>query len=202
MIVRSLLLLLPLTIWTGLIFFQRLSAREMTASFLGFVWTFQACLIINVVAINLGAWKFLVAENLFYGVPIDEVLSLSIILGALIPLTRLIDFDLLTRFALQFLSLVTIFFVGSSEVLTFSTTGLLFTAHLLVGGIGMLLSDWTALEKVTLGRVLIQSLAWVCLLFWLFPSTVFVLTPGSWETVLERGLLVNLLLIIPLLIPA
>ena len=201
MIIRSLLLLLPLCVWAWLIIQPRWSSRDITAMFFGFVWFFLASLIINILFINKGTLSFSIHENLFYGVPIDWVISQSIIMGSLVPLLRLWNLKIAYRILIQF-SLV--FLTYSPEYvnlygLTLTALVVLVTAIAAVPA--MFLSDWTMMDISVGKRSTLQSLGWAVFLFWFFPSTIFQLTADNWSVFLHRDMVLNGLYLIPLLLP-
>jgi len=202
MIIRSLILLLPLSLWAAVFLGQRLSAREITASLLGFVWVFQASLGLNILAIETDTWTFLVEDNLFYGIPLDWIMAQSIVVGTLVPLSRNWGWSIIGRLLFQAVMLITIYCSIDLVFLKTASALLVLLLIFLSSGLALLLSDWTAKDIHIHGRAFFQSLAWAGLLFWLFPSIVFHLTADSWIALLQRDLLFNGLLFLPLLIPA
>jgi protein-S-isoprenylcysteine O-methyltransferase Ste14 len=64
------------------------------------------------------------------------------------------------------------------------------------------LANWTTNDRRIVARSVLQSISWSCLLFWLFPSSIFLNTEQSWQPVLERSLGLNLLFLLPMLLPA
>lgn len=192
--------MLPLSIWAGLIIFRKLSNRELTASFLGMLWFFHTTLIINIIASKMGAWTFIVTDNLFYSVPIDWVIAQSIIIGALIPLTRFLKFNTIVRFFLQVLTIVFIYYFSDVIQLEFKANSYLLIIALFSLS-AMFLSDWTSKDIYIRSRSFLQSLIWILLLFWMFPSILFYLTEDSWEVFLNREFLNTSLYLLPMLLP-
>ncbi|MDH5368580.1 MAG: hypothetical protein OEW99_01055 [Gammaproteobacteria bacterium] len=201
MIIRSLLLLLPMSIWAGLIISKRLSSREITASFLGTVWVFHVTLMINIIVLNLGSWSILVNDSLFYGVPMDWIISQSIVAGALIPFTRSLNWSIGVRLFLQSLFIVMMYYFGDVILLGDYAEWSVLSIIVLSSFPALFLSDWTANDSYIYGRSFLQSLSWGFLLFWMFPSTVFYLTSDSWASFLDRGIIANSFYLLPLLIP-
>ncbi len=203
MIVRSLLLLLPLAFWGLLFMSQRLSIRETTAAFLGFVLVFLSALIINILFVEYGLLDLSITDNLFYGVPLDMVFSQAITTGALIPLARLLRWGTGIRVVAQSVMLVVIYYALGLEFANITPGLFIISIAMLFSAFpGLLLSDWTASGVCIRARSLLQSSAWACLLLWLFPSTVFYLTGGSWSGLLQRDLVLTGVYLLPMLLPA
>ncbi|HED36160.1 MAG TPA: hypothetical protein ENJ08_18345 [Gammaproteobacteria bacterium] len=203
MIIRSLLLLLPLAFWGGLFISQRLSIREITASFLGFVLVFLSALILNILLVDYDLLNLSITDNLFYGVPFDMVFSQAVITGALIPLSRLLGWGTGFRLVTQLLMLIVIYYVLGLEFANITASLFIVGAVILFSAFpGMLLSDWTARGSNIGARSVLQSSAWACLLLWLFPSVVFYLTGANWAGLLQRDLVLTGLYLLPLLLPA
>lgn len=202
MIIRSLLFLLPLSIWAWLIIQPRWSSRDISAMFFGFVWCFLASLIVNIVFLGMGLLSFAVNENLFYGVPLDWVISQSIILGTLVPLLRLWKVKTVPRILIQlgFISLT-----YSVEYVNLNLNELVvasFAILVVVAIPAMFLSDWTMLDAAVGKRSFLQSTGWAIFLFWFFPSITFHFTSDNWSMFLQRDVMLNSLYLLPLLLPA
>ena len=202
MIVRGLLLLLPLALWAYVFINQRVPRKEITASFLGFVWAFHSVLILNVFLINNGIWDPSIQDNLFYGVPLDWVFSQAIILGALIPLGRLLGVSSAVRHLAQMGMIVLIYYVAGLPFTGFFTAMIVISVYAICATMAMALSDWTASDTHIRARSVLQALAWALLLLWLFPSTVFYLTVNNWNAIFQRDLVSTALYLLPLIIPA
>jgi hypothetical protein len=202
MITRSLMLLLPLGIWAWIVVSPRFSSREITATLLGFVWVFHAILLLNILLLQAGLWKVSVDDNLFYGVPLDWAISMAIVSGALVPMTRLWGFTLLWQFIFQS-GVVTVVYLQAVHV---DSSGLGLCVAALLGMLlsavpATLLSDWTARDSYIRCRAILQSFSWAVLLFWMFPSTIFHLTNDSWAILFHRDVELTALYMMPLLIP-
>ena len=202
MIVRGLLLLLPLALWAYVFINQRVPRKEITASFLGFVWAFHSVLILNVILIYRGIWDPSIQDNLFYGVPLDWVFSQAIILGALIPLGRLLGVSSAVRHLAQLGMIVLIYYTAGLAFSGFNAAMIVISVYAFCATLAMALSDWTASDTRIRARSVLQALAWAVLLLWLFPSTVFYLTVNNWNAILQRDLVTTALYLLPLFIPA
>lgn len=202
MIVRSLLLLLPLAIWTYLFISPNISRRQITASFLGFALACQTSLVINATIAIQGIWHTSSYDNLFYGVPLDWIFSQAVILGALIPLLRLIKWNLVARFATQAIMITVIYYSAGLDLTELKSYIIILCITLFCATPAMALSDWTANDIHVSARSFLQSIAWVSLLLWCFPSTVFHLTADSWDILLQRNVYITGLYLLPFILPA
>lgn len=202
MIVRSLLLLLPLCIWAWIIIIPRWSSRKITAMFFGFVWAFHSTLILNILFLNTKVLSFYVYDNLFYGVPLDWIIAQSIIIGAIVPLSRLWNWSLFQRTLLQSSLLALIYSIEIVNLSGFISILVTFFVIVLSAIPAMFLSDWTALDTSIRKRAFLQSLAWAIFLFWFFPSLIFNLTSDSWSSFLQRDIVTFCLYLLPLVLPA
>lgn len=193
----ALLLLLPTFLWVLLFVRKKCSVIEYTGSLLGFIFQFQASLILNIVLLNLGLITFSPTSSpLFYGVPIDFLIGQSM-------LTPVI-FLLLSKWPIRFSLLVTLMLNGclyafSSLVVLHSYLGLL---SLISTVPSLVLADCTAKDSNIYLRSILQGLSWACLLIWLFPSLIFQNTDHSWSVFLNRSVLLNIIYLLPLTVPA
>jgi protein-S-isoprenylcysteine O-methyltransferase Ste14 len=201
MIIRSLLLLLPLCLWAWYVMSPTRTSRQNTATFLGFVWAFHAVLVVNIFLVRSDMLVFAVHDTLFYGVPLDWVVALSVCIGALVPLTRLAGWHSRARLCLQ-AALVTLFYSAGPVVTSNLLLPWLIIINIVMSVIpAMCLSDWTDEDSHIGKRAILQSLAWAVFLFWMFPAIVFNLTEGNWSTLLHKDLPVLLLYLLPLCLP-
>ena len=202
MIVRSLLLLLPLSLWAWFIIQPRWTSRDITATFLGFVWSFHASLVISILFVSNSTLVFPVDDTLFYGVPLDWIIAQSVIMGALVPLTRLWGWHTGLRLLLQATVIAISYW---SVMIVFDEwlfTGVVLLMTIVAAIPAMLLSDWTAMDRHIGKRATLQAVAWAALLFWLFPSLIFYLTADDWSVFLQRNVIITGLYLFPLLLPA
>jgi len=202
MIMRSLLLLIPLALWTALFINPGIPRKEITASFLGFVWAFISGLILNSFFIQQGLLNITISDNLFYGVPLDWVFAQAIILGSLIPLCRILGWSKPAQQILQVVAVVLLYYTVGLVFFTLNNLVILISSTLLVAMPARMLSAYTANDSHIRIRSALQALAWASLLLWFFPSTVFYLTSDNWFGLLQRDLIVTAIYCLPLLIPA
>ena len=202
MIMRSLLLLIPLALWTAIFITPGIPRKEITASFLGFVWAFIAGLILNSFFIHQRLLNITISDNLFYGVPLDWIFAQAIILGTLLPLGRLLGWRKPVQLILQIVAIVLLYDTLGLKLFTLNSLVILISCTLLVAIPARMLSTYTANDIHIRIRSFLQALAWASLLLWLFPSTVFYLTSDNWFCLLQRDLLITAIYCLPLLIPA
>ena len=202
MMMRSLLLLIPLALWTAVFINPGIPRKEITASFLGFLWAFISGLILNSFFIQLGLLNITIGDNLFYGVPLDWIFAQAIMLGALIPLGRLSGWSKPVQLILQVVAIVLLYYTVGLKLFTLNSLVILLSSTLLVAIPSRMLSTYTANDSHIRIRSSLQALAWASLLLWLFPSTVFYLTNDNWFSLLQRDLIITAIYCLPLLIPA
>ena len=201
MIVRSLLLLIPLSLWSWYVIQPHRTSRQITATFLGFVWAFHAVLISNIILYDLGMLVFPQGENLFYHVPFDWVFSLAVLFGAVLPLLRHWIRNWLAHVIIQGIMFAILY---SSQIVEvhLAKNWLIILLMSLTTIPAMWLSEWTENDRDIGKRAVLQAIGWAVLLFWLFPSIIFHLTDDSWAVLLQRDILTNTIFMMPLLLPA
>jgi len=197
-IIRSLLLLLPLSLWAIILTSSALNVREKTSSLLGFLWVFFAVLLVNIAAVQAAWWQHSLNDNLFYGVPIDWVFSQAIICGAIIPLLRMYCLHILLRFTVQivimivihcyYIERITIDFFIVAIALTF-----IFPS--------VFLADATARGVYVYPRSFFQAVIWSVVIFWFFPSIIFSWSAESWQPLLDRSVIEAGIYFLPLCFP-
>ena len=68
---RAAFLLGPATLATALVWASRPTPREATAAMVAFLWQLPALLLLHVLAIRFGWWRFGVETNQLMGLPVD-----------------------------------------------------------------------------------------------------------------------------------
>jgi len=202
MIIRSLLLLIPLALWSYVFINQHVSTKERTASFMGFVWAFHSSLILNMLFIRNDLFTLSIQDNLFYGIPFDWVFTQAVILGAVIPLGRLYGVSKIVSYILQIVMIAVVYSSAGLAIDNIYAGFIIVSTFIFCSLPAMALSNWTARDTHIRERSLLQALSWAWLLLWMFPSTVFSLTNDSWDGVLQRDLITTFIYLLPLVVPA
>ena len=202
MIIRSLLLLLPMGLWAWYIIQPGRNSREITATFLGFVWAFFSTLMLSSMLVVLGALHFSVNDSLFYGVPLEWVFAQATMVGALVPLFRVLAWGVGGRVLVQFFLITLLTVANLVDYTPHQLVLIILGMGVLVAIPALLLSDWTALDTNIGKRSFLQSLTWTALLLWFFPSVIFQLSGSDWSGLLEKDVITMGLNCIPLVLPA
>jgi protein-S-isoprenylcysteine O-methyltransferase Ste14 len=177
----------------------RHSPRTRGASFLAYAWHCQTALLVNIAAVRLGLWSFAADKHLFHGVPIELIFGQAILLG---PVNVLLLRRVATRLALAVGALVAIYNASAIVLAQPSVWWGIAGLAAVAAWPSLKLAEWTMTDRRVVARSLLQSIAWVCLLFWLFPSIIFANTGQSWQPFLGRPICLNALLLAPMLLPA
>ena len=198
----ALILLLPAMALAYLFSHQSLSVKCWTGALFAYVWQFQWRMMLFAGGIKLGLWTFDSEQILLFSVPVDIMLGMSLLLGALASiLGRKLAITLLIP-ALIALDLTIIYlFIPIAD---FSVSGLfcVLIVSLLVIAPSQLLARWTATSQHVYLRSILQNISWAVLLLWLFPSVLFNLTSDSWSVFLARDWIDNGLSLLIMLLPA
>ena len=198
---RPALLLIPAVIAVLSLAMHGQTTPRRAGAFMAYVWQFQTRLIVNMVAINLGLWHFNSTGGALYGVPVDIIIGQTLLFGSTLVLWHISRHPWLIALpALGF------------DVLLMANASSLFVAHshwvaaivvinLLAVVPSLVLGEATATDTRLKLRASMQAVCWLSLLGWLFPSIIFASGFGSWDLFLARPLSLNLLLLLPLIIP-
>lgn len=199
---RALVLLIPIFVWIMLVLTEKFSTQEYAGAFLGFAWQFQASLILNIVLFSSAVcWHFNSTQFLLYEIPLDFIIGQSVALSAIIFLLlrkvalywKLINaaIILIGLYAFSPLTeLLSLWWIGISILFVFSVIP------------SLLIAQWTADDTHLYSRSFLQSIIWISLLMWFFPSIVFEASNFSWDPFLNRMWWKNLIYLSPLIIPA
>lgn len=168
---------LPVAILVGVLAFRRRPARMLSAAFLSYVWACVTQLAINSVAEALGLWRYDIAPQ-FLATPLQLGIGLACLFGPL-------AFLLLGKWRLPAIVLA----VALADAALFpwtaeaSLAGMLSRASAVAGIVAtaQLLGRMTAANRRMRWRATMQAIAWIALIFWMFPSAVLVQTGGSWS---------------------
>jgi len=199
-LLRSVILLLPVTIWC-LLFVQNINhSRANGAAVLVFVWQFQFTYILYIVFYKIGIVDFVNYETEFYGVPLDLILGQSILLGP-------VSFMFFHRRGVVLQVILASAFMAAlynieglvqiSRYLTYQIC-IVIVASIIPS---FLLAKWTLNQKHLYLRSFLQAICWAILLMWLFPSYIFYNSHFGWDAFLGRELTANILYLLPLILP-
>jgi protein-S-isoprenylcysteine O-methyltransferase Ste14 len=198
---KLLILLIPAAAWILLFLSRTYSIREYSGSFLAYVWQMQATLVLNIVFPTIGLWQFSSVSPSFYGIPLDFIIGQAITLGA-VNFLLLRNFGFYLQLTIGTLALY-IIYGYSSIVITKPLWSIGVSALSIISLIpSLLLAKWTAKDEQICLRSSIQSLSWACLLLWFFPASIFQQIGHSWTPFVSRPLWLNVLFLIPLILPA
>ena len=138
---------------------RRPDARSMTGALLGAIWNVPALLALNVIAARIGWWRFDAHGGLLLGVPVDLLLSWSVLWGALPALA----FPSLSLTALTAMALGVdlVLMPAASPVVRLGESWLVGEAVCLAAAFvpGQLLARWTMRDSHLHGRAVLQILA-------------------------------------------
>jgi len=185
LLVRAASLYLPITIVVALAIHARPDRRRVAAALLATAWNVAGLLVVNLVAVRAGWWRFGVEAASVAGVPADLWLGWALLWGAvpiLATTTRLlaagaalVTADLaLMPLAEPVVELHATWLVG--EALAIATC--------LVPG--LVLGRWTAEDERVGRRAALQVVAFTALLFFVVPSLIFTVTGHGWEPLIDR----------------
>jgi len=170
----------PVAILVGVLAFGRWPVRMLGGAFLSYVWASAAQMALNSLAEASGLWRYDVAPQ-FLATPIQLGISLACLFGPLTflvlgrgPLPQIVLAATIADAAL-FLWTAQTSMPGAISRLC-AVAGIVATAQLL--------GRMTAANSHTRWRAAMQALAWIALIFWLFPSAVLIQTGRSWATAL------------------
>ncbi len=196
-IFRGLLILIPAGIVTYKLVHQKKTFRFWVAVFFSFVWQFQVGLTLLAIAVKYKIFLFYTSDLLFYGVPIDIIFGLSLMIAYIhsglkyknqMALNVVLYMLTIKIFAIEVNHLFFGFFlIFCSMLVTLPAHGLF---------------KWTNKDVHIYLRSILQNINWAILLLWLFPSIVFAYTTASWSMFLEQMQEANLLVFLPMSVPA
>lgn len=196
-IFRALIVMLPALLLTYQFTQREHSLLRWVGALFAHIWQFQWRLILFAVGIQWGLLEFSTTEAALFGVPIDIILGAGLLLGVLprilfprLPIIVLVIAD----------SLLCLFFFP----LNYSENSILWSIGLSILVIvpSQLLARWTEYDQHIYLRSLLQNIGWAILLLWLFPTIIFNLTDDSWQPLVQRHWLLNLLYFVPMILPA
>lgn len=195
---RALIVLLPAGILTWQFAHGRHGTQCWTGGLLAYTWQFQWRLACHAAAVTAGGWVFTVDGMSLYGVPIDIVLGHSLLFGPLAVLctARINPFLIAAADLAVTLLVLPIAFADPVCALALAPISLISVVP------SLYLARWTQHDRRIYLRTGLQSLSWMLLLLWLFPSLLFQVTADNWQIFISRPWSRNIFYLAPLLLPA
>jgi protein-S-isoprenylcysteine O-methyltransferase Ste14 len=176
----ALLAIAPVALLVCLLAFRRWPMRALSGAFLSYVWASSAQMAVNSAAKALDLWRYDIAPQ-FLATPLQLGIGLACLFGPL-------AFLALRPWRLAHVVLIaTIIDVGLFIWTTEASLPGALSRLCAVAGIvasAQLLGRMTATNTYTRRRAAMQAMAWIALIFWLFPSAVFAQTGVSWSMAL------------------
>jgi protein-S-isoprenylcysteine O-methyltransferase Ste14 len=174
----ALLATLPVAILVCLLVSRRWPVRTLSGAFLSYIWASAAQMMVDGVAEALGLWRLDLAPH-FLATPLQPGIGLACLIGPL-------AFLALGKWRLSYIVLaVTVIDAGLFLAMAHASLPGVLARLCAVASIvasAQLLGRMTAANTRTRWRAAMQAVAWIALIFWLFPSAVLAQTRGSWST--------------------
>ena len=202
-LIRALGLLVPLVVTLALWLWRKPARRPAAAALLACAWNLPALVVVQLLAVRFGWWRFEAQGGLLLGMPVDLYLGWVLLWGA-IPLLAFPR----VRFALMAAIMLGIdlwLMPACRPVLELGERWLVGEALALSLCLvpSQLLARWTLRERHLAWRASLQMLAFGGLMFGLLPAVIIEQTGGSWSSAfLGRPAWVNGLALQLLALPA
>ncbi len=185
-LIRAAGLLLPLTIVWCLYLWRKPERRETAAALLACVWNVPALLLLHLLAMRYGWWRFEAQGGLLLKMPVDFYLGWVLLWGALpvlaFPRLRLV-------FVIAIMLAVDLLLMPSCQpVLQLGRAWLAGEAVALVVCLApaQLLARWTRDDRHLNERALLQVITFGGLMLGVLPAIIIEQTGGSWAALLKR----------------
>lgn len=184
-LIRSLLLLIPLTATALLLVVQRPNIHQTAAIILSFLWLLPTLLGLNLLASVQGWWRFNAENHLLLGVPVDILLGWAFAWGPVVffALSK-------TNFFIVLLSVLWLdvaLMPQLAPVIELGSDWLVGEAVVLLVGLlpAQLLARWTAEDIALYLRTTLQAFCFAGLFLFFVPTIVLEQTGESWQSVLQ-----------------
>jgi protein-S-isoprenylcysteine O-methyltransferase Ste14 len=178
--------MLPLCLTLALVARAHPDRRLAAGCFLASAWVLVSSFAVNLVAFELGWWRFDARGGVFWGVPVDLWLGWALFWGA-VPLLAWPRAPLgLLVLALGWIDLVVM--PASAPVVVLGPTWLVGEAASLLLCVvpAQLISRWTRDGRCLPARAAAQAAIFAALALWLLPSIVLDATGSGWSALLDR----------------
>jgi protein-S-isoprenylcysteine O-methyltransferase Ste14 len=185
-LVRSLSLLAPVLLTWVLLARARPNERLAGATFLASAWVFTSLLAVNLVAVEVGWWRFEAEGGVFAGLPVDLWLGWTLLWGAApilalrsVPLWLLVAGAVWLDLALMPASAPVVrlepsWLVGEAVAVAFCFVP------------AQLLGRWTVERRFLAVRCSIQAVLFASLSLWIIPFAALAYTGGTFGVLLDR----------------
>ena len=182
-LLRSALFVFPLAAVVVTYFHRRPSRRLLAGVLVALAWNAWTLLVVNLLAIHFGWWRFGAGSSSFMGVAIEPWIGWTILWGAFLPLAAADRSLGPTLVGALWLDLVAMPLLTPVVILQ---PGWLLGEAVALGvalAPGLLLCRWTATGSNLKGRAALQVIAAGAFLLWLVPNAAVTRT-GGWGEVL------------------
>jgi protein-S-isoprenylcysteine O-methyltransferase Ste14 len=184
------------------VIWRRPTARQLTGALLAALWNLPALLMVNVIAIRLGWWRFEADGGLLLGVPVDLLLAWGCLWG-LVPAIALPSLSLLVVGVVA-LGIDVVVMPAAEPVIQLGPTWIVGETLAIFAALvpSQLLARWTARDERLVGRALLQVGAFTGLVVFILPTLAIEGSGGAWLNPLERPAWLMAVIVQMLALPA
>jgi protein-S-isoprenylcysteine O-methyltransferase Ste14 len=165
---------------------RRPNHRQLTGALLATVWNLPVLLLVNVLAMRVGWWRFDAQGGLLLGVPVDLLLSWAWLWGAIPAMVGpSVPFVAIVAAAL---AIDVVLMPAAAPVLQLRGDWLVGDAIAIVAALvpSQLLARWTARDERLTARALLQVGAFTGLVVFMLPAIAIEGSGGAWWNPLDR----------------
>ena len=185
-VVRAASLYLSVVATAAAVLWRRPTSRQLTGALLAALWNLPMLLIVNLIAVRLGWWRFDANGGLLLGVPVDLLLAWVCFWG-IVPAIAFPSVSL-PIVCVVALGIDVVAMPAAGPVIQLGPTWVLgdIVAILTTLVPGQLLARWTARDEQLVGRALLQVGAFTALVVFLLPALAIDGSGGAWLNPLDR----------------
>ncbi len=187
-LIRAIALFFPILATWALWWYRRPDSRQATSALLACAWAAPALLLLHVLAVRFGWWRFQAQGGTLLGIPVDLYLGWTLLWGA-VPALAFPRLALPVVIGIMF-GLDVVLMPSAEPLVQLSSnwwTGeFIGLALCLVPA--QLLARWTQADRRLSERVTLLAIAYSSLMYGVLPTMILELTGGSWKTILDRPL--------------
>lgn len=192
---RTAMLILPAATALLLEIHRKHSAQERSAALFSGLWAFLAVTISNIIAVKKGLVSFNASGPMFYGTPVDLMLSFGFISGVASALIK----NVLISTVPAILWCIPVYYFSTVSTDAYELLPILAATSFLPAS---LLAKWTRDDTHIYFRSFLQSTIWCVFILWLFPSVALIKTASTWDIYFDKTPLLKILHIVPLILPS